>query len=155
MTTATIVAEVASSHPAETVFKVFCDFQVIAPKVNPSVFKSIETVEGNGGVGTIKLVTFGEGIPFTTGKYKVDEFDASSFTYGHTFYEGDILMGLANSITHHVTITPSADRGSVYKHTVTYNCIGENKPSEEALNFEKAEYEKTFKAMEAYAVAQS
>ena len=61
MTTATIVVEVASSNPAETIFKVFCDFHVIAPKVNPSVFKSIETVEGNGGVGTIKLVTFGDG----------------------------------------------------------------------------------------------
>ncbi|PWA81137.1 Bet v I domain-containing protein [Artemisia annua] len=126
--------------------------------VNPSLFKSIETVEGNGGVGTIKLVTFGDAVPFTTGKYKVDIFDASNFTYGHTFYEGDILMGIANSIIHHVTITSSADGGSggsVYKQTVTYNCIGENKPSEEALNFEKAEAEKTFKAIEAYAAAQS
>ncbi|PWA41937.1 ribonuclease 1 [Artemisia annua] len=155
MSTATIVVEVASSHPAETVFKHFCDFHVIAPKVNPSLFKSIETLEGNGGVGTIKLVTFGDAVPFTTGKYKVDIFDASNFTYGHTFYEGDILMGIANFITHHVTITSSADGGSVYKQTVTYNCIGENKPSAEALNFEKAEAEKTFKAIEAYAAAQS
>ncbi|GJT28693.1 root allergen protein-like protein [Tanacetum coccineum] len=155
MTTATIEVEVASSHSAEKVFKVLCDFDAIAPKVNPSVFKSIETIEGNGAVGTVKLISFGDGVPFTTGKSKVDVVDASNFTYSYTFFEGDVLMGIANSITHSIKITPSANGGSVYKQTVTYNCISDEKPSEEALNFEKAEYEKTFKAMEAYAAAQS
>lgn len=61
MTTATINVEVASPFSAETVFKVFNDFHIIAPKVNPQVFKSIETIEGDGGVGTIRLFTFGDG----------------------------------------------------------------------------------------------
>ena len=65
MTTTSIEVEVASPHPAETVFKVFSNFHIIAPKVNPQVFKSIETLEGNGGVGTIRLFTFGDGKPRT------------------------------------------------------------------------------------------
>nr|GFA54456.1 hypothetical protein [Tanacetum cinerariifolium] len=50
-------------------------------------------------------------------------------------------------------IVPSADGGSVYKQTITYNCKGNDKPSEEVLNSEKSDHEKTFKAMEAYAAA--
>ncbi|GJV12064.1 root allergen protein-like protein [Tanacetum coccineum] len=153
MSTATIEVEIPSVHPAEKVFKVFCDFEAIAPKVNPAVFKSIKTIEGNGGVGTIRDFTFGDGVPFSSGKYKVDVYDPSNFTYGYTFFEGDYLQGIADSITHQVKIVPSADGGSVYKQTVTYNCKGNDKPSQETLDFEKSEYEKTSKAMEAYAAA--
>ena len=63
------------------------------------------------------------------------------------------MQDIADSITHLVKIVPAADGGSVYKQTVTYNCKGNAKPSEEALNFEKGEFEKTAKAMEAYAAA--
>ena len=61
MSTATIEVEVLSKHPAEKVFKAFCDFEAIAPKVDPAVFKSIKTIEGNGDVGTIRDFTFGDG----------------------------------------------------------------------------------------------
>lgn len=61
MTTVSIEIEATSPFPMEMIFKAFSDFDTIAPKVNPRVFKSIETLQGNGGVGTIKLVTFGEG----------------------------------------------------------------------------------------------
>ena len=61
MTSVTTEIEIPSSFPADKVFKVFSDFDNIAPKVNPEVFKSIETIEGNGGVGTIKIFTFGDG----------------------------------------------------------------------------------------------
>ncbi|KAI3756647.1 hypothetical protein L1987_56469 [Smallanthus sonchifolius] len=60
MSTATVEVEVASPFPADKVFKVYNDFHNIAPKVFPKVFKSIETVEGDGGVGTIRLFTFGD-----------------------------------------------------------------------------------------------
>ncbi|KAI7733998.1 hypothetical protein M8C21_031797 [Ambrosia artemisiifolia] len=152
MATATTEIEIASPFPAEKVFKVFKDFDNIAPKVNPAVFKSIETLEGNGGVGTIKLYTFGDALPFTHAKSKVDAFDESSFTFSYTFFEGDNLMGILESITNHVKFIPSGE-GCICKQTIIYNCKGDEKPSEEALKGEKEVYEQTYKAIEAYAAA--
>ncbi|KAI7743120.1 hypothetical protein M8C21_020099 [Ambrosia artemisiifolia] len=111
MTSVTVEVEVPSQFPAELVFKVFSDFDNIAPKVNPQVFKSIETVEGNGDVGTIKIFTFGDAVPFTTGKYKVDAIDASNYSYSYSFIEGDNLFGILDSINHHVKVVPSPDGG--------------------------------------------
>ncbi|XP_071694602.1 root allergen protein-like [Rutidosis leptorrhynchoides] len=133
MATVSIDIEIASSFPAEKLFKAFSDFEIIAPKINPSVFKSVETVEGDGGVGTIKVITFGDAVPFTNSKYKVVALDASTFSYTHMFYEGGNLMGIQDLITHHVKITPSTDGGCVYKLTVVYSCKGDEKPSEEFL----------------------
>ena len=62
-------------------------------------------------------------------------------------------MGILESVKADVKIVPSADGGSVFKQTITYNCKGDEKPSAETLNFEKEVSEKIFKAMEAYAVA--
>ncbi|KAI3821741.1 hypothetical protein L1987_09313 [Smallanthus sonchifolius] len=152
MATVTNEIEVASSFSAATVFKVFKDFEIIAPKVNPAVFKSVETIEGNGGVGTVKLLTFGEAVPFTSGKYKVDAFDEGSFSYSYTFFEGDNLMGILHSITQHVKVISSGE-GSIFKQTIVYNCKGDEKPSEETLKAEKELYEQTFKGIEAYASA--
>ena len=61
MSTATVEIDIPSTHPSEKVFKVFCDFDNLAPKVNPAVFKSIKTIEGNGDVGTTKDFQFGDG----------------------------------------------------------------------------------------------
>nr|AHM10374.1 pathogenesis-related protein [Eclipta prostrata] len=153
MASVTLEVEVPSQFPAERVFKVFSDFDNIAPKVNPQVFKSIETVEGNGDVGTIKIFTFGDAVPFATGKYKVDALDASNYSYSYSFIEGDNLFGILSSINHHVKVVPSPDGGSVFKQTVVYSCKGDEKPSEEILKKEKELYENTYKAIEAYAVA--
>ena len=153
MTSVSIEVEVASSVPADKVFKVLSDFDNIAPKVNPQLFKSIEKIQGDGGVGTIKLFTFGDGVPFTSGKYKVDALDASNFSYSYTFFEGDVLLGILDSINHHIKVVPSAEGGSVFKQTVIYNCKGEDKPTEETLSFEKEQYVKTIKAIEAYGIA--
>ncbi|KAI3756645.1 hypothetical protein L1987_56467 [Smallanthus sonchifolius] len=142
MTTVSIEVEVTSPYPAEIVFKVFNNFHTIAPKVNPQVFKSIEIVEGDGDV------------PFASGKFRQDVIDENTFTYNYTFFEGDNLMGILDSINHYVKIIPSAlgpDGGCVFKQTVVYNCKGDEKPSADTLKFEKDLYEKTYKAIEAYA----
>ncbi|KAI3756643.1 hypothetical protein L1987_56465 [Smallanthus sonchifolius] len=152
MSTATVEVEVASPFPANKVFKVYNDFHNIAPKVFPKVFKSIETVEGDGGVGTIRLFTFGDDVPFTSAKYKQETIDSSDFTYNYTFFEGDNLIGILDSINYRIKIVPT-DGGCIYKQTVIYNCKGDEKPSAEFLKLEKELYEKTYKAIEEYAAA--
>ncbi|KAL8250975.1 hypothetical protein R6Q59_034668 [Mikania micrantha] len=152
MSTITLEVEVQSQFPAERVFKAFSDFDIIAPKVNPQVFKSIETVEGNGDVGTIKIFNFGDGVPFKSAKYKVDALDISNNSYSYSFIEGDNLMGILDTINYHVKVV-SSEGGCVFKQTVKYNCKGDEKPSKEFLEKEKELYENTYKAIEAYAAA--
>ncbi|XP_076884117.1 root allergen protein-like [Bidens hawaiensis] len=155
MSSATLQVEIPSKYPADKIFKTFSDFDNIAPKVKPEVFKSIETVEGNGDVGTIKTFTFGDAVPFTTGKYKVDALDVSNYSFSYSFIDGDILMGILNSISYNVKVVPSSDGGSVFQQTVTYNYKGDEKLSEEILKKEKETHEETYKAIEAYVAAQA
>ncbi|KAD4888265.1 hypothetical protein E3N88_20352 [Mikania micrantha] len=152
MSIVTLEVVVPSQFPANRVFKAFSDFDIIAPKVNPQVFKSIETVEGNGDVGTIKIFTFGDGVPFKSAKYKVDSLDANNHSYSYSFIEGDNLMGVLDSISYHVNVVPS-DKGCVFKQTVKYNCKSDEKLPEEFLKKEKELYENTYKAIEDYAAA--
>lgn len=54
--------EIPSSIPAPRMFKAFVlDGDNLIPKVLPQAIKSVEILEGDGGVGTVKLTTFGEG----------------------------------------------------------------------------------------------
>lgn len=55
--------EIESSVPAQTIYKGFLlDMDHIIPKVLPQAIKSVEIVSGDGGVGTIKKITLGEGM---------------------------------------------------------------------------------------------
>ena len=54
--------EVTSSIPPAKMFQAFVlDADTLIPKVLPQAFKSVEILEGDGGAGTTKLITFGEG----------------------------------------------------------------------------------------------
>ncbi|GJR48103.1 root allergen protein-like protein [Tanacetum coccineum] len=118
--------EVSSSLPADKLFKVCLDFrQTLAPKIEPQAFKSIDLIKGDGGVGSIKRTTYGD---------------------------GDALMGL-DSVTHHFKLVPSADGGAVFKDSVVFKGKGDAKPTEETLNQFKELFKNTFKAQEAYAIA--
>lgn len=54
--------EISTSIPPAKMFHAFVvDGDEIYPKILPQVFQSVEIVEGDGGPGTIKNITFGEG----------------------------------------------------------------------------------------------
>lgn len=58
----TYTSETASAIPPSRLFKALVlDGDNLIPKILPQAIKSTEIVEGNGGPGTIKKVTFGEG----------------------------------------------------------------------------------------------
>nr|KAJ0228448.1 hypothetical protein LSAT_V11C100018400 [Lactuca sativa] len=126
--------EIASSLPASKFFNAYRDFNNIAPKVDPETYKTLVDIEGDGGAGTIRDISFGD--------------DSNNFSIIYTIFEGDILMGQLDSMTHHVKFIPSPDGGCVYKPTVVYNCKGETQLPEEALNMVKEGFKKTFNAIE-------
>lgn len=58
----TYETEFTSVIPPPRLFKAFIlDADNLIPKLAPQAVKGTEILEGNGGVGTIKKVTFGEG----------------------------------------------------------------------------------------------
>lgn len=58
----TFTEEFSSPVPAGRLFKAFVlDFDNLLPKLMPQAFKSIETIKGDGGPGTIKKLNFTEG----------------------------------------------------------------------------------------------
>jgi hypothetical protein len=58
----TYESENTSVIPPARLFKAFVlDADNLIPKVAPQSIKSTETLEGDGGPGTIKKITFGEG----------------------------------------------------------------------------------------------
>lgn len=61
MDVASMEVEITSSLSASKLFKILSDFDTIAPKVIPQTYKSIALMQGDGGVGSIKSVTFGNG----------------------------------------------------------------------------------------------
>ena len=58
----TYESEVSSPIPPARLFKAYVlDADNLIPKISPHTIKSTEIIEGNGGAGTIKKVTFHEG----------------------------------------------------------------------------------------------
>ena len=60
----TRTAEARSSKmtAAQLYKSMFIDMDKVMPKILPQIFKSVRLVEGDGGVGTVKEITYGEGI---------------------------------------------------------------------------------------------
>ncbi|KAG5555187.1 hypothetical protein RHGRI_012656 [Rhododendron griersonianum] len=142
--------EVSSSIPPSKMFKAFVlDADTLIPKILPQAIKSVETLEGDGGAGTIKLITLGEGYV----KQRVDAIDKENFTYSYSVIEGDALMGIFDSISYHIKIVPSANGGSVCKNRSIYQTKGDAQVTEEEIKSGKEKASTMFKAIEAYLLA--
>ncbi|PON88206.1 Bet v I type allergen [Trema orientale] len=59
------------------------------PKIAPQAVKSAEIIQGDGGVGTNKKITFGEGSNFNYVKHMVDGVDNENFVYSYSLIEGE------------------------------------------------------------------
>ncbi|KAK0607028.1 hypothetical protein LWI29_008114 [Acer saccharum] len=78
MGSSTFTKEFSSPVPAGKLFKALVDIldsDNLLPKIMPQAFKSVETIEGDGGPGTIKKMNFTEGTEFKNLKNRVDAVD--------------------------------------------------------------------------------
>ncbi|KAL1548135.1 major allergen Pru ar 1-like [Salvia divinorum] len=144
--------EVVSTIPQHKLFKAFLlDGDNLIPKVIPGAFKSFETLQGDGGAGTIKLITFGESSPFKFAKHRVDEVDEANFVYKYSVIEGDALGDELESISYVVKITPGADGGSVVKTSSSYHTKTDHHSiTEEKIKEGKEKAKGVFHAVEAH-----
>ncbi|XP_073120947.1 major allergen Pru ar 1-like [Henckelia pumila] len=144
--------EVSCSIPPAKLFKAFIlDGDNLIPKVLPQAFKSIENIQGDGGVGTVKLITFGEGSQYKSVKHRVDEIDEANHAYKYSIIEGDVLGEDIESISYHVKIEASADGGSVVKTISHYHTKHDaHGITEEKIKEGKEKAKAIFKAVEAH-----
>lgn len=71
-----------SSIPPAKLFKAsVLDADILIPKVLPQAIKNVEILHGDGGAGTIKLITFGDGENIHTHKHTHTHIHTSSYRF--------------------------------------------------------------------------
>ncbi|XP_055822289.1 major allergen Pru ar 1-like [Solanum dulcamara] len=143
-----------SSIPPAKLFKAsVLDADILIPKILPQAIKNVEILHGDGGAGTIKLITFGDGSQFKNMKQRVDGIDKENYTYKYTIIEGDVLMDVLESISYNIKIEPYENGGSICKNTSTYHTKGDVQIKEDDIKAGKEKAAGLFKAIEAYLLA--
>ncbi|XP_057487184.1 major allergen Pru ar 1-like [Actinidia eriantha] len=143
--------EIPSSIPPARMYKAFVlDADTIVSKVLPHAITSVQTLEGDGGPGTIKITTFGEGYV----KHRVDALYKKNLTNNYTIIEGGAL-DVFESISYHIKIVTSPDGGSICKNRSIYQTKGDAQVSEEEIKIGKERASSIFKKVEVYLLANS
>ncbi|XP_058727965.1 disease resistance response protein Pi49-like [Vicia villosa] len=128
------------------------DADTLTPKVIDAI-KSIEVVEGNGGAGTIKKVTFVEDGETKHVLHKIELVDVANWAYNYSIVGGVGLPDTVEKITFEAKLSEGPNGGSVGKLSVKYFTKGDDAPSEEQLKKDKAKGDGLFKALEGYVLA--
>ncbi|KAB1213899.1 Major allergen Pru ar 1 [Morella rubra] len=150
----TYETESTSIIPPAKLFKAFLlDADNLIPKVASQAIKTSEIVEGNGGPGTIKKITFGEGSQFKYVKQRIDVVDHANFTYGYSVIEGDALSQTLEKISYEMKLVASPDGGCILKSTSKYHTNGDQEIKEEQIKAGKEKAAGLFKAVESYLLA--
>ncbi|KAL1806707.1 major allergen Dau c 1-like [Daucus carota subsp. sativus] len=147
------VLEISSSVSAEKIFQaIVLDVDTVIPKAAPGAYKSVD-VKGDGGPGTIRIITLPDGSPITTMTVRTDAVNKEALTYDSTVIDGDILLGFIESIETHLVVVPTADGGSITKTTAIFHTKGDAVVPEENIKFADEQNTALFKAIEAYLIA--
>ncbi|KAL6293079.1 hypothetical protein ACE6H2_001221 [Prunus campanulata] len=150
----TYETEVTSVIPPAKLFKaVILDADNLIPKLAPTAVKGTEILEGDGGVGTIKKVTFGEGSQFGYVKHRIDGIDKDNFSYSYTLIEGDALSDVIEKIAYDIKLVASPDGGSIVKTISHYHAKGDVEIKEEEVKAGKEKAAGIFKLVEGYLLA--
>nr|CAA07327.1 pollen allergen Betv1, isoform at59 [Betula pendula] len=148
--------ETTSVIPAARLFKAFIlEGDTLIPKVAPQAISSVENIEGNGGPGTIKKITFPEGSPFKYVKERVDEVDHANFKYSYSMIEGGALGDTLEKICNEIKIVATPDGGCVLKISNKYHTKGNHEVKAEQVKASKEMGETLLRAVESYLLAHS
>ncbi|XP_027355714.1 class 10 plant pathogenesis-related protein 2D-like [Abrus precatorius] len=145
--------EATSVVPPAKLYKALVkDADTLIPKAVEAI-KSVETVEGNGGPGTIKKLTFVEDGQTKYVLHKIEAIDEANLGYNYSIIGGVGLPETVEKISFEAKLVAGSNGGSIAKITVKYQTKGDTKPSEEELKSGKAKGDALFKALEGYVLA--
>ncbi|XP_050210875.1 major allergen Pru av 1-like [Mercurialis annua] len=152
MAVVTFEKETTTSLSQDKVFKVFIlQSDSIIPKIMPQV--KIEFVEGNGGPGSIKKTTFGQGNDAKYIKSEIEATDKDNFTHCYTIFEGEPWQEGLDKTSFEVKVSASSDGGSIIKSTSKYYPKPGCEINEERIKIGADKAFDMFKAIEAYVLA--
>ncbi|KAL3727753.1 major strawberry allergen Fra a 1-3 [Eucalyptus grandis] len=145
--------EITSAVAPLRMFKaLFLESHDILPKIVPEGIKSIEFIEGDGGVGSIKKTNFGESSHIKYTKHKIEALDADSFYCKYTMIESDIKFDKIDFVTEEVKFI-AAGSGCVCKMTSEYHVQEGCELKEEDIKKGKDRAMGLYKTVEEYLVA--
>ncbi|KAJ6904268.1 major allergen Pru ar 1-like [Populus alba x Populus x berolinensis] len=140
--------------PPAKLFKVYClETDTLIPKILPQSIKSSEIIEGNGGPGTIRKVTFVEGKGLTYVKQKIETIDEENFAYSFSLIESNVWMEGVEKVIFEHTFVPTPEGGSICKRTSKYYIKDGAEIKEDQIKKDGKKTEGLFKAVEAYFLA--
>ena len=146
--------DVPSVLPPAKLFKAFVlDGDNLIPKVASQAIASIEILEGNGGPGTIKKMTFAEGSQMKFVKNKIEAIDEENFYFSYSIIEGGALMDNIEKITYEIKYVAAPGGGSICKNVSKYFTKGDFQIKEEEIKSGKEKSMALFKGVEAYLIA--
>ncbi|KAL3727598.1 hypothetical protein ACJRO7_032351 [Eucalyptus globulus] len=144
----TFINEYTSPIPAARLFKALVlDSHNLIPKLMPQAIKSIDIIQGDGGVGTIKQINCIEGSQLGSMKNRVDEINEETCTYKYTMI---YLNEKFESIAYEIKFEPTLEGGSKNKMTSTYYTKGIVELKEEDVKEGKERALGMYKVAEAY-----
>ncbi|KAJ0093714.1 hypothetical protein Patl1_24957 [Pistacia atlantica] len=148
-------SETTTAVAPSRMFKAFIlDSPNLLPKLVPQSFKNIELIEGDGGVGSIKLINFPDGNYYKYVKHRIDVLDKENFVCKYTLIEGDTLGDKLESIVYEVKFEASSDNGgSVCKVASEYHTKGDHEIKEEVFKASQEKAVELYKVVEAHLLA--
>jgi len=139
-----------SAVPLDVSWKMLKKGDQIVPKLLPEFFAKIETLEGDGGAGTIRVVTLGEGVgPQVAGKKvkeRVEILDEATHTLVYSTIEGGDPR--YTDIRQTIKFTAAGDDSTSTEWTINYTPASSDIPPPKEL---EAWAQTTAKALEGYA----
>ncbi|KAE8730942.1 Major allergen Pru ar 1 [Hibiscus syriacus] len=126
-------------------FKAFAlDFDTLFPKAVPNAIKTVELLQGDGGVGSWGLNYL---------KHRVDELDEDNLSYAYSLLEGEILRNIYETIRFETKFVAAADGGTICKMGAKFYTIGDVEINEDQIKAEAEKRTGAFKAVADYLLA--
>ncbi|EEF45603.1 Major allergen Pru ar, putative [Ricinus communis] len=140
--------------PAKKLFTaLILDAANLIPKLIPQAVKSIETIEGNGGPGSITKMTVIEDGEVKYVKHRIDALNKENMTYSYTVIEGDVLAEKFESISFEIKLQGTPDGGCEGTTVGKYHPKAGVEIMEEEIKDRKDKASAVFKAVETYLIA--
>nr|1TW0_A Chain A, pathogenesis-related class 10 protein SPE-16 [Pachyrhizus erosus]1TW0_B Chain B, pathogenesis-related class 10 protein SPE-16 [Pachyrhizus erosus]1TXC_A Chain A, pathogenesis-related class 10 protein SPE-16 [Pachyrhizus erosus]1TXC_B Chain B, pathogenesis-related class 10 protein SPE-16 [Pachyrhizus erosus] len=142
----------SSVAPAKLYKALTKDSDTIAQKIDGPI-QSIELVEGNGGVGTIKKITANEGDKTSFVLQKVDAIDEANLGYDYSIVGGTGLPESLEKLSFETKVVAGSGGGSISKVTLKFHTKGDAPLSDAVRDDALAKGAGFFKAIEGYVLA--
>ncbi|XP_030463073.1 major allergen Pru ar 1-like [Syzygium oleosum] len=126
------------------------DSHNLIPKIAPQGIKSIEFIEGDGGVGSIKQTNFADGGHLKCLKHKIDTLDCDNLVCKYTLIEGDVIFDKIEFVVYEVKFEASSNGGCVCKMSSEYHAKAGVELKEEDIKQGKEKAMGLYKVVEEY-----